>query len=76
MSPAATVDADLAREPTPEPGAFDMRGWVKWSKIGRTKTFKEIKEGRLKASYVGRKLIITPENGRAYLRSLPTTRNA
>jgi hypothetical protein len=60
----------------PEPGAFDLKEFCARYRISRATAFLEIKARRLKPSYVGRKLIISPENARAWLASLPSSRSA
>lgn len=40
--------------------------------ISRNKIFREIREGRLTARKIGRRTIVTDEDLRAYLSSLPT----
>jgi hypothetical protein len=47
-----------------------------WARISRTMAFREIAAGRLKAFRVGRKSLVTIENARAWLASLPTNRVA
>jgi hypothetical protein len=54
--------------------AYSIAEWVEVSNIGRTKTYDEIKRGRLKARKVGRQTIITDPDGREYLQSRPTTK--
>jgi excisionase family DNA binding protein len=39
--------------------------------IGRTKTYQEVKSGRLRARKVGRRTIITEEDAEAWLTRLP-----
>lgn len=46
------------------------------SSIGRTKIFEAIKLGKLTARKDGRRTIILAEELQAYLKSLPTTREA
>jgi hypothetical protein len=58
--------------PTLEDGAFDLEGFERWAKIGRTQVFKEAKAGRLIVTKVGRRSIVTYANAKAWLASLPT----
>lgn len=51
--------------------AYDINGAADTSQTGRTTVSKEIKEGRLKARKVGRKTIITREDLKAWLDTLP-----
>lgn len=52
--------------------AFSPDEIAQRNQLGRTTVFKEIKEKRLLAQKVGRRTIITRENERAWLESLPT----
>ena len=51
--------------------AFSADEFAKRCGIGRTKIFAEIKEGRLIARKVGQRTLITADEGRAWLHSLP-----
>jgi excisionase family DNA binding protein len=44
--------------------------------IGRSTVYEEIKKGRLRAVKVGRRTLITDEDERAWLASLPSLRTA
>ena len=55
-------------------GLGDARGWRKWAKdndIGVNFVWRAISERKLKVRRVGRRMIVTPEDGASYLRSLP-----
>jgi hypothetical protein len=52
----------------------EINEFCEWARISKTTAYVEIKAGRLKVSYVGRKPIVTPENRMAWVRSLPTSR--
>jgi hypothetical protein len=62
--------------PPPNPEVFEVMEFYAWARISRTMAFREIAAGRLKAFRVGRKSLVTIENARAWLASLPTTRSA
>jgi hypothetical protein len=52
----------------------DARGWRKWCKdndVGINHGQRAISSGKLKVRRIGRKMLILPEDGDAYLRSLP-----
>ena len=45
--------------PNPPTGNMTVREFMDWSRIGRTKTYEEIRAGRLGAFKVGRKTLIS-----------------
>ena len=51
--------------------AYDSRSFQTKFDVGNTKMFEEINAGRLKARYLGHKLLILHEDGMAWLTSLP-----
>jgi hypothetical protein len=55
-----------------ERGAFSIREYEKWSGFGRSKIYEEIAAGRLVARKCGKRTIITYQDGKDYLESLPT----
>ena len=55
----------------------DARGWRKWAKdnnIGVNFVWRAISQGKLKVRRVGKRMIVIPEDGNAYLNSLPEGR--
>ena len=51
--------------------AYESRSFQQAFDIGNTKMHEEINAGRLKARYLGRKLLITHDDAMAWLNSLP-----
>jgi hypothetical protein len=62
--------------PLPNPEVFEIMEFCAWARVSRTIAFREIAAGRLRALRVGRKSLITIDNARAWLNSLPTMRSA
>ena len=56
------------------PLAYGINGFARAVGIGRTKLYEEISAGRLRALKAGKRTIITVEDGRAYVASLPAVR--
>lgn len=56
---------------TGTPLAYNAEGFLRAAGIGKTKLHEEINAGRLKALKVGRRLIITHDDAKAWLDSLP-----
>ena len=56
---------------TQERDAFSPDEFAKRYGIGRTTIFAEIKAGRLVARKIGKRTVITVQDGRAWLASLP-----
>lgn len=54
-----------------EQGAFTIDEFMNWARIGRTKAYAEINEGRLKTRKCGRKTLIRRKDAEAWLNSLP-----
>lgn len=52
-------------------GAFTVEEFLGWARIGRTKLYQEINEGRLKPRKLGRKTLILRADAEAWLNSLP-----
>lgn len=52
-------------------GAFTVEEFLDWARIGRTKLYQEINEGRLKPRKLGRKTLILRADAEAWLNSLP-----
>jgi hypothetical protein len=77
-SPA--IDAVLKSQRMPPPPAnpevFEILEFCGWARISRTMAFREIAAGRLKTRRLGSKNLVTIEDARAWLASLPTTRSA
>jgi excisionase family DNA binding protein len=51
--------------------AFDIKGFCARYGIGRTKVYREINDGRLKAVKVGRRVLIRLTDAEKWLASLP-----
>ena len=52
----------------------NARGWRKWAEdndIGVNRVWRAISEGRLRVRRAGKRMLVLPEDGDAYLRSLP-----
>ena len=56
------------------PLAYSISDFARAVGIGRTKLYEEISAGRLRALKAGKRTIITVENRRAYVASLPAVR--
>jgi len=54
-----------------ENGAFTLLEFLAWSRIGRSKAYEEIAEGRLKIRKLGRKTLILRKDAEEWLESLP-----
>jgi hypothetical protein len=54
-------------------GSFDLKTFCTWAGISRSLAYEEIKIGRLRLTKCGRKSLITLEDARAWLASLPKT---
>jgi excisionase family DNA binding protein len=55
----------------PEIGALTIREFCRWSGIGATKTFSEIREGRLRAVKFGKRTLVRLDDARRWLDALP-----
>ena len=51
--------------------AFTITEFIKWSRIGRTKTYQLINDQKLRCVKVGRKTLILRVDAEAWLNSLP-----
>lgn len=51
--------------------AYGIGDFGKLADMGRTTTFREIAEGRLKARKIGRRTVILRKDAEAYLNALP-----
>ena len=51
--------------------AMGWRQWAKANHIGVNHVWRAISEGELKVRRVGKRMIVIPEDGASYLRSLP-----
>ena len=58
------------------PFAYTVEEFATLAKIGRTRTYAAIKERKLRAVKYGKRTLILPEDGRAFLSSLPELRAA
>ena len=56
------------------PLAYSISGFAQSVGIGRTKLYEEIAAGRLRARKAGKRTIISVEDARAYIASLPAVR--
>lgn len=56
---------------TNEKGAFSVNAFLEWASIGRTAFYNEVKEGRIKTHKMGNKTLVTYDNAKAWLESLP-----
>lgn len=54
-----------------ENGAFTVDEFLAWARIGRTKFYQEIKEGRLRVRKLGRKTLVLKVDATDWLSSLP-----
>jgi hypothetical protein len=54
------------------PAALTIPEFCRWSRVGRTTVYREIKAGRLVLRKVGTKSLILMSDGEPWLRSLPT----
>lgn len=52
-------------------GAFSIEQLCKWSSIGRSTIYEEIRDGRLQVRKVGRRTIVLREDAERWLSSLP-----
>jgi len=52
--------------------AYSLPEFCRRAKIGRTKLYEEVRAGRLTVRKLGKKNIVTAEEGRRYLETLPT----
>lgn len=52
-------------------GAFTVDEFCGWARIGRSKFYQEIQEGRLRLRKIGRKSVVTVVDAEAWLASLP-----
>ena len=52
------------------PGAMSVDEFCRWARIGRTSTYNEIANGRLRALKVGRRTVIPAEAARQWLEAL------
>lgn len=53
-------------------GAMSVDEFCRWACIGKTKTYAEVKAGRLQLRKIGAKSIILRADAEAWLRDLPT----
>lgn len=56
---------------TTQTGAFTIPDFMKWSRLGRTKTYQLISDRKLRSVKVGRKTLILRADAEAWLNSLP-----
>jgi len=56
---------------TQENAAFTVDEFLTWARIGRTKLYQEIKEGRITPRKLGRKTLILRADAEAWLNNLP-----
>ena len=58
--------------PTPNQSLLSIPDFTRAHAISRTQTYREMNEGRLVASKIGKRTVITAENAAAWRASLPT----
>ena len=56
---------------TQKNAAFTVDEFLSWARIGRTKLYQEIKEGRITPRKLGRKTLILRTDAEAWLNNLP-----
>jgi len=56
---------------TQKNAAFTVDEFLSWARIGRTKLYQEIKEGRITPRKLGRKTLILRSDAEAWLNNLP-----
>jgi hypothetical protein len=54
------------------PAAMGVNEFCRWSCIGKTKAYAEIKAGRLRVRKIGAKTVVLRSDAEAWLNSLPT----
>jgi hypothetical protein len=74
--PYAAATQKAASSLPVDPSVFDLPAFCAWAKVSRSTAFEEIAKGRLIVRRVGRKSLVTIEDARRWLNSLPTTRAA
>lgn len=52
-------------------GGLSIHDFVKWSGLGRTQVYEELRSGRLKARKCGRRTIIPMSDAENWLQTLP-----
>jgi hypothetical protein len=75
-TPMCVPEGQRMPGPPHNPEVFEVIEFCGWARISRSVAFKEIAEGRLIVRRVGRKSLVPIESARAWLASLPTTREA
>lgn len=58
-------------QPNGERGAFSVDEFCAWARIGRSKFYQEIQQGRLRLRKIGRKSIVTVADAEPWLQNLP-----
>ena len=56
-----------------ERGAFTVDEFCDWARIGRSKCYQEVQDGRLTLRKIGRKSVITLADAEAWLNNLPVS---
>jgi excisionase family DNA binding protein len=54
-------------------GAFTVDEFCGWARIGRSKFYQEVQEGRIPLRKIGRKSVVIRADAEAWLSSLPAT---
>ena len=57
--------------PSDDEGGLSILDFCKWSGLGRTATYEELRSGRLRAKKCGRRTIIPKTKVRRWLEALP-----
>jgi excisionase family DNA binding protein len=52
-------------------GAFTVDEFCGWARIGRSKFYQEVQEGRIRLRKIGRKSVITYSDASTWLSNLP-----
>ncbi|MCB1485815.1 MAG: helix-turn-helix domain-containing protein, partial [Hyphomicrobiaceae bacterium] len=69
LSAHEAADTTTDRQSTPPKLAYTIKEWCAAVGTGPTKTYAEIKAGRLKTVWIGGRRLILAEDGLEYLRS-------
>jgi excisionase family DNA binding protein len=54
-------------------GAMTVDEFCGWARIGRSKFYQEVQEGRIRLRKIGRKSVVIRQDAEAWLSSLPAT---
>jgi excisionase family DNA binding protein len=62
----------LMKKPRGRPSAMSVQTFCEQYEVGRTKTYEEIRSGRLRARKAGKRTIITTDDADDWVRNVPT----